>query len=117
MSCEVVPAQPVDATPYNHLILQHTSDRESIRMAVLNQNLNGAFDLFELTPANGTGFLDFYGKTLSKCCIDPLRPPGFSECENGPACQVPITLFVRQSLAIKPRTHELSFIPVMYSSW
>jgi hypothetical protein len=49
-------------------------------MAVLNQNLDRAFDLFELTPANEISFLDSYKKTLSKCCIDPLRPPGFSEC-------------------------------------
>jgi hypothetical protein len=47
-------------------------------MAVLNQNLNRAFDLFELTPANEISFLDSYKKTLSKCCIDSLRPPDFS---------------------------------------
>ena len=49
-------------------------------MAVLNQNLNRAFVLSELTPANEIGFLDSYKKTLSKCCNDPLRPPGFPEC-------------------------------------
>jgi hypothetical protein len=47
-------------------------------MAVLNQNLNRAFVLSELTPANEISFLDFYKKTLSKCCNDPLRPPRFS---------------------------------------
>jgi hypothetical protein len=47
-------------------------------MAVLNQNLSRAFDLFELTPANEISFLDSYRKTLSKCCVDPLRPPHFS---------------------------------------
>ena len=49
-------------------------------MAVLNQNLNRAFVWFELTPANEISFLDPYKKTLSKCCIDPLRPPLLSEC-------------------------------------
>ena len=39
-------------------------------MAVLNQNLNMVFVLFELTPANEIGFLDTYKKTLGKCCID-----------------------------------------------
>jgi hypothetical protein len=48
-------------------------------MAVLNQNLDRAFDLFELTPATEIRFLDSHKKTLSKCCIDPLRPPAFSE--------------------------------------
>ncbi len=47
-------------------------------MAVLNQNLNGAFVLFELMPANEISFLGSYKKTLSKCCIDPLRPPDFT---------------------------------------
>jgi hypothetical protein len=47
-------------------------------MAVLNQNLNRAFVLSGLTPANEISFLDSYKKTLSKCCNDPLRPPRFS---------------------------------------
>jgi hypothetical protein len=47
-------------------------------MAVLNQSLNRAFDLFELRPANEISFLDSYKKTLSKCYVDPLRPPDFS---------------------------------------
>ena len=50
-------------------------------MAVLNQNLNRAFVLFELTPANEISLLDSYKKTLSKCCNDPLRPPLLSECD------------------------------------
>jgi hypothetical protein len=49
-------------------------------MAVLNQNLNRAFVLSELTPANEISFLNSYKKTLSKCCNDPLRPPRLSEC-------------------------------------
>ena len=48
-------------------------------MAVLNQNLNRAFVLSELTPANEISFLDSYKKTLSKCCNDPLRPPRLSD--------------------------------------
>jgi hypothetical protein len=47
-------------------------------MAVLNQNLNRAFVLSELAPANEISFLDSYKKTLSKCCNDPLRPPRLS---------------------------------------
>jgi hypothetical protein len=47
---------------------------------VFNQNLNRAFVLFELTPANKISFLDSYKKPLRKCCIDPLRPPALSEC-------------------------------------
>jgi hypothetical protein len=46
---------------------------------VLSQNLNRAFVLFELTPANQTRPVDSNKRTLSKCCDDPLRPPGFSE--------------------------------------
>jgi hypothetical protein len=38
------------------------------------------FALFELTPANEISPADTYQKTLSKCCIDPLRPPRLSEC-------------------------------------
>jgi hypothetical protein len=52
-------------------------------MAVVNQNLYRAFDLFELTPANEINFLDSYKKTLSKCCIDPLRPPNFTGTIRG----------------------------------
>jgi len=51
-------------------------------MAVLNQNLNRAFVLFELAPTNEFSFLDSYKQTLSKCCFDPLRPPLLSECGN-----------------------------------
>jgi hypothetical protein len=47
-------------------------------MAALNQNLNRALDLVELTPANKIGFLDSCKNTLSKCCVDPLRPPDFT---------------------------------------
>ena len=53
-------------------------------MAVLNQNLNRAFVLFELTPANEISLLDPYERTLGKCCIDPLRPPLLSECGPEP---------------------------------
>jgi hypothetical protein len=42
-------------------------------MAALNQNLDRAFDLFELTPANEISFLHAYKKTLRKCCIDPIE--------------------------------------------
>jgi len=55
-------------------------------MTLLNQNLYRAFDLFELTPANEIAFLDSYKKTLSKCCIDPLRPPSLSECGFAVRC-------------------------------
>jgi len=48
---------------------------------MFNQNLNKAFVLFELTPANKISFLDSYKKPLRKCCIDPLRPPDFSGVE------------------------------------
>src|ERR1700757_1978257 len=48
-------------------------------MAALNQDLNRALDLFELTPANKICLLDSYKKTLSKCCVDPLRPPRLDE--------------------------------------
>ena len=47
---------------------------------MFNQNLNRAFVLFELTPANKISFLDSYKKPLRKCCIDPLRPPRLSGC-------------------------------------
>src|SRR6202521_1910851 len=56
----------------------NTSFRESTSTAVLNQNLNRAFVLFELTPGNEIGLPGSYKKTLSKCCNDPLRPPDFS---------------------------------------
>src|ERR1700680_133785 len=46
--------------------------------AVLNQNLNRAFDLIELTPANEISLLGPWKTTLSKCCIDLLRLPRFS---------------------------------------
>jgi hypothetical protein len=48
-------------------------------MAVLNQNLNRAFVLFELTPANEISIQDSCKKTLGKCCNDPLRPPHIQE--------------------------------------
>lgn len=36
------------------------------------------FVLSDLTPANDFSFLNSYEKNLGKCCIDRLRPPGFS---------------------------------------
>jgi hypothetical protein len=33
------------------------------------------FVSFESTPANEISFVDYYKKTLSKRCVDPLRPP------------------------------------------
>ena len=47
-------------------------------MAILNQNLNRAFVLFELTPGNEISLLDPYERTLGKCCNDPLSPPDFT---------------------------------------
>jgi hypothetical protein len=58
---------------------RNTSRRESISTAALNQNLTRAFDLLELTPANEISIRGNKKKTLSKCCVDPLRPPGLSE--------------------------------------
>src|ERR1700674_335546 len=60
----------------------NTSFRESTSTVVLNQNLNRAFVLFELTPGNEIGLPGSYKKTLCKCCNDLLRPPGLSESEN-----------------------------------
>src|ERR1700686_1266425 len=58
----------------------NTSNRESICATGLHQNLNRAFVLFEVTPANEISLLDLYERTLGKCCTDPLRPPVLSEC-------------------------------------
>src|ERR1700693_1490904 len=58
----------------------NTSNRQSICATGLHQNLNRAFVLFELTPANEISLLDPYERTLGKCCVDPLRPPLLSEC-------------------------------------
>jgi len=57
-----------------------TSRRESIRTAALNQNLTRVFDLFDLTPAEETSVADTYKRVLRRCCVDPLSPPGLSEC-------------------------------------
>ena len=46
-------------------------------MAVYNQNLNRALFCLTLTPANEISLVDSSKKTLSKCCVDPLRPPPF----------------------------------------
>jgi hypothetical protein len=55
---------------------------EPVCKAGLNQNLNKAFVLFELTPTNEISLLDPYEKTLGKCCTDPLRPPRFTGLSN-----------------------------------
>jgi len=52
-------------------------------MAVLNQNLNRAFDLFELKPANEISFLDSYKKTLSKCLRRPIETTPFIGKSHG----------------------------------
>jgi hypothetical protein len=49
-------------------------------MAVLIQNLNRALFCLILTPGNKISSLGSYQKALSRCCNDPLRPPGLSEC-------------------------------------
>jgi hypothetical protein len=38
-----------------------------------------AFVLFELKEAKEFSLLEPYERTLDKCCIDPLRPPGLSD--------------------------------------
>jgi hypothetical protein len=40
------------------------------------------FVSFESTPTNEISPVDSYKTTLSKCCIDPLRPPLLSEGGN-----------------------------------
>src|ERR1700674_1592799 len=88
-----------------------TSFRESTSTVVLNQNLNRAFVLFELTPGNEIGLPGSYKKTLSKCCNDPLRPPRLSE--SGPApttpgfltrprCQVVVESLERVGSLVRP---------------
>jgi hypothetical protein len=49
-------------------------------MAVLIQNLNRALFCLILTPGNKISFLGSYQKALTRCCNDPLRPPGISDC-------------------------------------
>src|ERR1700693_369768 len=65
----------------------NTSNRESICATGLHQNLNRAFVLSELTPANEISLLDPYERTLGKCCNDPLRPPPFSGESSLPCAQ------------------------------
>jgi len=52
-----------------------TSFQDSISSVALNQNLNRAFVLFELTPGIEIGLPGRNKKLLSGCCNDPLRPP------------------------------------------
>ena len=85
-ACEVVPAQPVDATPSNQLIWCHFLSRIDLYGSTQSEPKQG-FVLFELTPANEISLVDSYTKTLSKCCIDPLRPPVFSET-GGLKCRI-----------------------------
>ena len=72
---------PLNRSMQHHLVdsIDSTSPWCSIRTAGLHQNLNRAFVLFELKPANEISLLDPYEWTLAKCCVDPLRPPGFLE--------------------------------------
>jgi hypothetical protein len=44
----------------------------------LQSELKQGFALFEMTPTNEISPADTGKKILSKCCIDPLRPPAFS---------------------------------------
>ena len=77
-----------------HLITtcsDNTSFRESITTLVLNQNLNRAFVLFELTPANEISLLDPCERTLGKCCNDPLRRPLLSAFDTT-VCRFPIVV-------------------------
>jgi hypothetical protein len=76
-SRETVSAQPVDATPYNQLLWQYFPSRIGLYCSPQSEPKQG-FALFELTPANEISPADTYQKTLSKCCIDPLRSPNLS---------------------------------------
>jgi len=53
--------------------------RELFSTTVFKQNLNRAFDWFVLTPEDEISLQGSFKKTLRKCCIDLLRPPGLSE--------------------------------------
>jgi len=74
-----VPAQPVDATAFNRLIGQYFPKRTDLYGSTQSEPKQG-FVWFESAPANEISLVDSYKKTLSKCCIDTLRPPGLSEC-------------------------------------
>ena len=70
-------AQPVDATPYNQLLRQYFQSRIDLYGGTQSESKRG-FILIELTPANEISLVDSYTKTLSKCCVDPLKPPRLS---------------------------------------
>jgi hypothetical protein len=56
------------------------------------------FVSFESTPTNEISPVDSYKRTLSTCCVDPLRPPDLSECgfsTHSSDFHIPITLFIR----------------------
>jgi hypothetical protein len=78
-SCRVsLPAQPVDATPSSPLIWQYFPSRIDLHGGIQSEAIQG-FCLFDLMSANKISLLDSCNRTLSKCCIDALRPPRFSD--------------------------------------
>src|SRR6202049_2178735 len=82
--------------------IDSTSPKCSIWTAVLNQDLNRAFVLFELTATNEISLLDPYERTLGKCCVDPLRPPRLSECGK-PTTPVPKEWFDTRDIVANRR--------------
>jgi hypothetical protein len=69
--------QPVDATPSNRLIQRSFPKRTDPYGSTQSKPKQG-FAMFELRPTNEISLVDSCKETLSKCCIDPLRPPDFS---------------------------------------
>jgi hypothetical protein len=72
---------PGKSCRFNRSMQHHLIDRsgntslgESVCTAAVNQNLNRAFVLVDLVPANETSLIGLLKKTLTKCCIDPSRP-------------------------------------------
>jgi hypothetical protein len=101
-----VPAQPVDATLYNQLLWQYFPSRIDLYGSPPSEPKQG-FALFELTPANEISPADTYRRTLSKCCIDPLRPPdisGLGDSLTFPIWQMPRFMAIHSS---HPRANSL----------
>ena len=80
---KTVPVQPVDATPSNALIRQCFLRRSDLFGRPRSKPSQGSVPA-DLTLASGLAFVFNARQVRLECCVDPLRPPAFSETASVP---------------------------------
>jgi hypothetical protein len=78
---QIVPAQPVDATPSNALIRPCFPERARLFGCTRSNPSQGSVPA-DLTLASDLAFVFNASRVRHECCVDPLRPPEFTDTDK-----------------------------------